>query len=477
MKPIFKQEIEFFKSKTGVELPQDCWRDGTKIYLNSDKKDLLINFKVDKRKIIIKKNNISNTLENVKNKTIQEEISENAFKLDELEKQSIKMTVECMNEYHNSKWRISDSGGKDSAICMHIFKKSLIEYDKKYDFEVDFFNTSNDTADTYKQIKRNIKNNCDFVLKNTLKRSPTKEELDDLIYKKQKQWIHNPEMGWYQWLKDVKNYYLPSIMVRNCCSTYKEGKLKNVMDKKENYVTFLGMRKYESSKRAEYDWYLNDAMNKKYNETGKSKYKLNVPENWVRFLPIVEWKDEEIWLYMIREGIEFNPMYKKGFNRVGCLICPYMSDYVDLLVEEFYNHQWKRWNGIVEINYDLFNVENRLKWTKDEYILHGKWKQSTSKLYEYITKKDTDERVKMVSEILGTSEDIARKYFKKNCNCGKKMNPDEIGMFLKLYGRYEDKIDDRNYLCKECLCKDLGITKDEYSEKVREFRNQGCNLF
>lgn len=35
---------------------------------------------------------------------------------------------------------------------------------------------------------------------------------------------------------------------------------------------------------------------------------------------------------------------------------------------------------------------------------------------------------------------------------GKKLNPDEIAMYLKLYGRYEGKTDDRTYLCKSCLC-------------------------
>jgi hypothetical protein len=50
-------------------------------------------------------------------------------------------------------------------------------------------------------------------------------------------------------------------------------------------------------------------------------------------------------------------------------------------------------------------------------------------------------------------------------------------MFYKLYGRYEGKEDNRTLLCKKCLCKELGITPKEYAEKVRVFRNQGCNLF
>lgn len=469
MKPVFIEEINFFEKKTGVRLPNECWRDGKSFYLNGDKKTLIIQFTIDNKRIKIKKNKIDEVLEKYKNKTWQEEIDENKDRLNDLERNSIDKTKRCMEKFSNSNWRVSDSGGKDSALCMRIFQKAYDELGSDKGYDVDFFNTTNDTADTYKRIKANIIQ----VLNHQLKRIPAQEEID-VAYKL---WIHNPEMGWYQWLKEVKSYYLPSIMVRNCCSTYKEGSLKKLLDKKEDYVLLLGMRKYESSKRSEYDYYLNERMNELFEQTGKSKYKLNVPANWVRFLPCVEWYDKDVWLYILREEIEFNRMYRLGFNRVGCLLCPYASDYVDLLIEEQYEFLWNRWCEIVEKNYDLYNVGNRLKWSKEEYIQGGKWKTATSKTQEYITKKPTEERVKVVSELYGISEDMARKYFKQNCSCGKKLNPDEVSMFLKLFGRYENREDDRTYLCKECLCDVMNITKGEYAEKVRDFRNSGCNLF
>ena len=75
---------------------------------------------------------------------------------------------------------------------------------------------------------------------------------------------------------------------------------------------------------------------------------------------------------------------------------------------------------------------------------------------------------------------LAEKYWDKKCDCGKKLNPDEIAMNYKLFGRYEDisaNEDNRQLYCKECMCKKLGITSKEYSEKVMEFRLQGCELF
>ena len=82
-----------------------------------------------------------------------------------------------------------------------------------------------------------------------------------------------------------------------------------------------------------------------------------------------------------------------------------------------------------------------------------------------------------MKEQKGISEEMAVKYFKKECSCGKKLNPTEIAMFLKLTGRYENQEDNRQYLCKKCLSEFLGITTKEYKEKAIEFTQGGCELF
>ena len=74
------------------------------------------------------------------------------------------------------------------------------------------------------------------------------------------------------------------------------------------------------------------------------------------------------------------------------------------------------------------------------------------------------------------NEELAKQYFsKKCCKCNKQLNPSEVGMNLKLFGRQLD-IDNKG-LCKKCMCKELGLTSKEYAIKVREFREGGCNLF
>ena len=382
-----------------------------------------------------------------KNYTLEEEYEVAREQLEAKVKQSIQMTKEYTLKNLDKKIFVSISGGKDSDVMKHIVDiafNELREEGINVDYNLIAFNTSNDTAETYKHLKQHHK--------------MTKEN------------IISPEVGFYQWIVDKKNYFTPTRFVRNCCSTYKEGQLTKIMGNKEDTLTFLGMRSPESVKRKDYDFDLNEAQKK----IGK---KPNVPENWLRFLPIVKWTDAEVWLYILNRKMKYNDMYNKGFNRIGCLICPYQSDVVELLIKNHYPKQWKRWVDILAKGYEIYGVERRLKWDLLEWCEGGRWKSATSKESELTTKKATPERVKELAELKGISEEMAVKYFKKECSCGKKLNPTEIAMFLKLTGRYENQEDNRQYLCKKCLSEFLGITTKEYKEKAIEFTQGGCELF
>jgi len=41
--------------------------------------------------------------------------------------------------------------------------------------------------------------------------------------------------------------------------------------------------------------------------------------------PIYDWLDTDIWDYIKRENLEINPLYSKGYDRVGCIGCPLAS--------------------------------------------------------------------------------------------------------------------------------------------------------
>lgn len=467
MKPIFNEEKLFFESRTGLILPYNCWRDGGKIYLNADSELPLMQFKIENKQILIRKNIIKEIRENLVaveykkgkkiiqetwvNKTPEEEWLEREEQILLKEEESIDKTVKFIIAHPKHELRQSDSGGKDSTLTKIIVNKAFERLHIK-DYVVDSFNTTNDTAHTYLHIKKY--------------NDPTKLQ------------IHNPPKGWRKWIKEDKNFFVPSVTVRNCCSTYKEGQLNKILDKKKNYILFLGMRKHESSKRKDYDWDLNEAIK------SKDESKLNVPENWRRFLPIVDWKDEEVWLYLLHFNIPFNYMYRLGFNRCGCLICPFQDDYIDLLTEHQYKLLWNLWMDVVDKNYEVWKID-RLNWTPEEWR-SGKWKAGMSKDQEIIQKKATPERIKQLAELKNISYELAEKYFQKRCSCSitdkddiekvcnKKLNPTEVAMNLKIYGR---GMDVSKMQCKKCMCNANGWAKKQYQEKAIEFINQGCNLF
>ena len=281
----------------------------------------------------------------------------------------------------------------------------------------------------------------------------------------------NPKEGFYNMIKRT-NYFVPNAVSRKCCQVYKEGQIRKSYDVNTEYIMILGVRKYESVKRANYDWVMDDKFYiKLFGE------KNNNPKLWTNIAPIINWKDEDVWLYLIKENIKLNPQYEKGYNRCGCLICPYQSEYIDLLTEKYYPTLWDRWTKeILPKSYKNGLIEERFKWTLEEWI-KGAWKKGTSKIYEITKNTPTKERVEEVMEIMNIRDyNLAKKYFNKTCHkCGKRLNPTDIGMNLKMLGRSMD-IENKAF-CKKCMCKEFDITTKEYSGKVQQFREGGCNLF
>lgn len=472
MKPVFKKERDLLIRKLGFELPENIWRDGHSLYLNSDCETRIIKFKVYNRETIkVTWNKIQEVLKKYKNKTIEEEILESTDRLDRLEQESIEKSIEYIKENPGYEIRAGISGGIDSDLINHILSKKVFPELGITDYTLDFMNSTNETPQTYLHIKRD--------------------------FPEDKLQINNPPKGLYMWLKEDKQYYIPTIASRTCCSTYKEGRLRKILNKNTNYIIFLGMRKSESNNRSEYDWDLNERMNELYKKTKKDRYKLYIPANWKRFLPILNWDDKDVWLYTLREGNIYNEQYNMGFNRCGCLICPYMSDYNELLVKYYYPSLSKRWDDMLHIHYKVKDVSRRLKYSKLEFINQGKWKSGGGKEQELMNKKATPDRIMELARIKGCTELVAAKFFKRKCSCNKKLNPEEVAMYLKFFGRFVRKeydlsfnaqasffdnennfsIDDRQYLCKRCFCAYMGVEEKEYEERVRLFRQTGCSLF
>ena len=336
----------------------------------------------------------------------------------EKEEAATKLIREKMDKFQQYTPLVTTSTGKDSMVVLDLVRKAF-----PYAHAI-FNNTSLDCADTYRMAKRI--ENCSIL---------------------------NPNEGFYQYVKSA--HMVPSRFARFCCKIFKSGVMVQKLDHEIKYLIFMGMRNSESETRSDYgDEYINP-------EWGNTT-------NWQGILPIRTWSDLDVWLYILKNGIEINPEYKKGYSRVGCHIaCPFYSKSTWILDEYWYPNMRKRWLDILE----------------SDFIQQGKWCVCNCTLEEYkqsawnggrFRDNPTEKVIDEFMEYKNISDrSIAMKYFNnKCCKCGKTVKKDEVGLSMKYFGRQNE-----NMMCWKCLSKELNKSKKDLKDDVDRFKSQGCTLF
>jgi len=336
--------------------------------------------------------------------------------LKELETKSKQLILEQIDKNSDKKLKILSSGGKDSSVVTHLVR------DLVNDTQIIFNNTSLDCADTYRHIKN-----------------------QDNVH------VINPKEGYYQWRKRLN--FVGNRTSRACCTVFKEGAMVDVLDKDENYLFFMGMRNEESNTRKGYgDEWRNDKWGSR---------------NWSAVLPIREWTEEDIWLYILFRDVPINSKYKKGYARVGCAVaCPYYTKSTWVLDQYWYPKQFKRWHKILDSDFCDNNKDIILNCTQQEY--HIAWNGGV-----YRT-DPTKEVIEQFANRNNLDIEIATKYFSHRCEiCDKRVKSKEvIAMNLKYNGRNTNK-----FYCKKDLMKILGINEEQWENNVNEFKSQDCVLF
>ncbi|MCY0868781.1 MAG: phosphoadenosine phosphosulfate reductase family protein [Desulfurococcus sp.] len=86
--------------------------------------------------------------------------------------------------------------------------------------------------------------------------------------------------------------------------------------------------------------------------------------------PIQNWGQLECWLYIFKHKLPYNRLYEKGFDRLGCYLCPSsaLAEFKD--VAEEYPELWEKWSRILE--------EWRVKLAQPaEWVKLGLWRWLT----------------------------------------------------------------------------------------------------
>lgn len=214
---------------------------------------------------------------------------------------------------------ISYSGGKDSLATLLLVKKAIT------DFDVLYINTGLEFPETTQNVH-------DVVAQYGLKLKTARAESF---------WDAAPKFG------------PPSVEARWCCKVCKLGPITDLIENSypAGCLTFIGQRRYESEVRA------------------KSQRIWHNPwvGNQVSASPIQHWTALHIWLYLFREKAQFNPLYGRGFDRIGCWLCPSASlaDYE--FVKAQYPDLWERWESF------LLDYGKKVGYPP-EYVKYGLWR-------------------------------------------------------------------------------------------------------
>ncbi|HZD42458.1 MAG TPA: aminotransferase class V-fold PLP-dependent enzyme, partial [Methanomicrobiales archaeon] len=201
-------------------------------------------------------------------------VEQNRYHLKNLERHAIREIRQHMHD--RPCVNVSFSGGKDSTVVLTLARKAGVE-------EAFFIDTGIEFPETIDYVK--------------------------------KQGVTIVEKGGDFWTA-VEKAGPPGKDHRWCCKLLKLHPLKRHLATTGACVTIQGNRWYESWNRADLQV---------TSQNPNNPLQLNIS-------PIRNWRALEVYLYLWWMGVELNPLYDQGIERIGCMVCPAMleSEYEDL---------------------------------------------------------------------------------------------------------------------------------------------------
>jgi phosphoadenosine phosphosulfate reductase len=453
LKPMFNEECKFLEKEIGKKLPGESWQDGLwmrykTIWFEGRK---IFRLSASGKPTITKehlhRNNFTDNRKYITQRTLYKA---NKSAMDELEKKAISFIKETIKSFPKRKPVVSFSGGKDSTVVSHLVRKALRTNKVLHIFG----NTTIEYPDTYNYVNRFVRNNGGISLK--------KNSSD------------------HTFLKMCKLIGPPSRINAWCCSVFKAAPIAAIVNScngNHGVISFEGIRKKESVRR----------------RSRQNIYPNKKIVHQLSAYPILDWREIEVWLYILIKDLDFNNAYRKGFSRVGCLYCPNNIRYNEYLIKTYYPKEARKWK-----TYFLNYARKIGKEDPLDYFLSGAWKmrvgKSEGQSLVYVRKvpclknlnamhfildkpiaKDFVERFKPFGRIQNFSDNIGKGFIVKDIATDESLfmikRVNDISILKK-----ESKIDPSWKLGKDFLCVDILTDRNSHhliqsiERQIRKFQ-------
>lgn len=225
----------------------------------------------------------------------------------------IKTAAELSSLYYDKPVVVCYSGGKDSDVLLDIVRKTL----KPSEFRVLNSHTTLDAPETVYYIRRKFEELRAEGIDATVSYSYYKGE----------------RTSFYKLILEKR--MLPTRVRRYCCKILKETATPH-------QVALLGVREAESRNRQGRDDFgvlgrrKEDGVYKSaqhtramiaYDQDGTHDFECEIiktakAKKDVVSMPIYKFTESDVWDYIRENSLEVNPLYSKGYKRVGCIGCP-----------------------------------------------------------------------------------------------------------------------------------------------------------
>ncbi len=200
-----------------------------------------------------------------------------------------KETLKKANKRFNN-ITVGFTGGKDSLTTLELVK-DVID-----DFRVIFVDTGQHFKEVYDFVEEVMEEN-DAELINAINEDVLKNVKDGEVYKDDLNEVNKNALNQIDWEEfNIADDREP------CCHLLKTVAFQETLSELDVDGHINGIRWDEQESRRNEDYF-------------------SERETHIRVHPILHWSEDDVWSYIQRNGLKYNPMYDRGYRSLGCEPC------------------------------------------------------------------------------------------------------------------------------------------------------------